>query len=423
MGGDQLVGTTTVTSGVTTLERSIANTYNPFRYRGYFYDVETGWYYLQSRYYNPTWGRFLNADGVAYLGVGDELLGYNLYAYCGNNPVMGYDPEGTIDWGKFLGGAELMAIGITAIAVAASVLTCGAAAPAMVAIAAVTITAGIATTVNGVAEVVESATDYNFVRDGMMGGNQEAYETYRDVTKIVAEIGTAITGSYIAAKGGNVCFVAGTPIAAEMGMIPIEDIAVGDMVWASNPETNETELKEVVRLFRNEADELVRVTVNGEEIVCTNEHPFYSPVKGWTAACQLRAGDVLVLLNGAYVVVEKVQHEILETPIAVYNFEVEGFHTYYVGNTSVLVHNKCGIDEFSTGRTKPRNISEQIAMKAAKADPSDGKIIMKELGDKRLDKAAVVKMSKHFKTFRGNFDIHYLWDRTKNVYFDFKFID
>ena len=48
---------------------------------------------------------------------------------------------------------------------------------------------------------------------------------------------------------------------------------------------------------RNGTDEWVHVTVNGEEIVCTNEHPFYSPVKGWTAACQLRAGDILVGLQ------------------------------------------------------------------------------------------------------------------------------
>ena len=59
------------------------------------------------------------------------------------------------------------------------------------------------------------------------------------------------------------------------------------------------------------------------------------------AACQLRAGDVLVMLNGEYVVVEQVQHELLESPVAVYNFEVEGFHTYYVGDTEVLVHNTC----------------------------------------------------------------------------------
>ena len=69
---------------------------------------------------------------------------------------------------------------------------------------------------------------------------------------------------------------------------------------------------------------------------------FYSPVKGWTDAVHLRAGDILVLVNGEYVVVEKVQHELLEAPIHVYNFNVAGFHTYYVTSAGVLVHNRCG---------------------------------------------------------------------------------
>ena len=67
--------------------------YNPFRYRGYYYDTETGWYYLQSRYYNPKWGRFLNADGL--ISTGQGLLGYNMYAYCNNCPIMYVDHTGT----------------------------------------------------------------------------------------------------------------------------------------------------------------------------------------------------------------------------------------------------------------------------------------------------------------------------------------
>ena len=70
--------------------------YNPFRYRGYYYDTETGLYYLQSRYYNPEWGRFLNADG--YVSTGTGLLGYNMFAYCNNNPVMFIDPSGDLLW-------------------------------------------------------------------------------------------------------------------------------------------------------------------------------------------------------------------------------------------------------------------------------------------------------------------------------------
>ena len=67
---------------------------NPFRYRGYYYDTETGLYYLKSRYYDPETGRFITIDDVSYLAP-DTINGLNLYAYCGNNPVMNVDPNGT----------------------------------------------------------------------------------------------------------------------------------------------------------------------------------------------------------------------------------------------------------------------------------------------------------------------------------------
>ena len=73
---------------------------NPFRYRGYYYDSETQFYYLNSRYYDPEVGRFINADGQ--LTTGSDLSGMNLFAYCGNNPVIRTDrPEkrgGTGHW-------------------------------------------------------------------------------------------------------------------------------------------------------------------------------------------------------------------------------------------------------------------------------------------------------------------------------------
>ncbi len=67
---------------------------NPFRYRGYYYDTETGLYYLQSRYYDPQVGRFLNADEPILLGANGGIMGYNMFAYCNNNPVHFYDPSG-----------------------------------------------------------------------------------------------------------------------------------------------------------------------------------------------------------------------------------------------------------------------------------------------------------------------------------------
>ena len=124
------------------------------------------------------------------------------------------------------------------------------------------------------------------------------------------------------------CFVAGTMIATEEGHLPIEDIKVGDHVWATDPETGVTDLKKVVNTFINETTAVTHVTINGEVITSTQTHPYYVVGQGWTLAGNLRAGDILVMLNGKKVVLELVQHEILETPVTTYNFEVADFHTY-----------------------------------------------------------------------------------------------
>ena len=76
---------------------SLANTVGanqPFRYRGYVYDEETGWYYLQSRYYDPTTCRFISADVL--LSTGQGLIGHNSFAYCLNDPTNMFDDGGTI---------------------------------------------------------------------------------------------------------------------------------------------------------------------------------------------------------------------------------------------------------------------------------------------------------------------------------------
>lgn len=72
---------------------------NPIRYRGYYYDVETGFYYLNSRYYDPAIGRFINADGVM-SGAGGAIQGNNMFAYCFNNPVNMLDADG--NWPEWM---------------------------------------------------------------------------------------------------------------------------------------------------------------------------------------------------------------------------------------------------------------------------------------------------------------------------------
>ena len=85
---------------------------NPFRYRGYYYDTESSLYYLNSRYYDPETGRFVNADDVGLLGANGDFAGYNLFNYCGNNPIARKDGNGFF-WNYVVGavvGAAISAI-------------------------------------------------------------------------------------------------------------------------------------------------------------------------------------------------------------------------------------------------------------------------------------------------------------------------
>ncbi len=67
---------------------------NPIRYRGYYYDTEISMYYLQSRYYDPAVGRFINADDTYYIGYTGTVLSYNIFTYCENNPIICTDDTG-----------------------------------------------------------------------------------------------------------------------------------------------------------------------------------------------------------------------------------------------------------------------------------------------------------------------------------------
>ncbi len=122
---------------------------NPFLYRTYYYDHEIGMYYLQSRYYDPTIGRFLNSDDSIFLGATENIASYNLFAYCENNSVMNSDPTGKIPlWVKIAIGI----VGITA-AVVATVATGGAALPALI----------------GVLKVVVGSMAINMAVSGLIG--------------------------------------------------------------------------------------------------------------------------------------------------------------------------------------------------------------------------------------------------------------
>ena len=312
---------------------------NPLRYRGYYYDNETGFYYLQSRYYDPANRRFMNADTYSTTDPGDAI-GCNMFAYCGNNPVMRNDYSGDAWWHWVVATVAVVGLAV------ASVVTCGGAAAA--AMTATALISGTCTTVPAAATIITGAAlgagvayAGSVVSAASSVKSTEEFAEYGKSALISTTAGAVVGAVAGAINAATSCFVAGTPVLTEDGDKPIEDVTVGDYVWAWDEATGTTELKQVVETYVNETSELTHIFVNGEEIVATPTHPFYCPVKGWTDAAHLRAGDILVLVNGEYVVVEKIQHELLENPVKVYNFQVQDYHTYYVAESGVLVHNTC----------------------------------------------------------------------------------
>jgi len=268
---------------------------------------------------------------------GSDIAETNLYSYCNNNPVNKADTTGLLsNWGKVAVG-----VGVIAAAAILTAATGGAGAGVLVAavhcVAAGALEGAVIGAVTGaVAGAVEGAVASRITNGNWSGAVDAAWDGMAS-----GFMWGSITGAITGALTSPYCFVAGTAVLTATGAVAIETIRAGDYVWAWDEETGQIALEEVLETYVNETDELIHVHVGGKEIVTTPGHPFYTPHKGWTKAADLRAGDILVLVNGEYVVVEKIQHELLEAPIPVYNFNVDGFHTYFVTSLGVLVHNSC----------------------------------------------------------------------------------
>ena len=158
--------------------------------------METGLFWLSSRYYSPELCRFISPDDVSYLDP-SSINGLNLYVYCGNDPINRYDPSGhSWEWSDFWQAVGYLVTGIGAIVAGALVIASGVATWPMLLVAGITIGAGALTTINGVAEVGDLAFDYNFMEDGLFGGNSSAYNTYASITGTIATVGSIVCGAW-----------------------------------------------------------------------------------------------------------------------------------------------------------------------------------------------------------------------------------
>jgi Pretoxin HINT domain/DNA/RNA non-specific endonuclease len=136
------------------------------------------------------------------------------------------------------------------------------------------------------------------------------------------------------------CFVAGTKIWTINGEKNIEDIKVGDWVLSDDPTTvGGVIYKQVLQTFNHDATTTIDIFIDGEKITTTEEHPFWVPDVGWVKAKDLNAGTHLQTKTESWLDIDKVDKHIELTKV--YNFEVEGFHTYFVSDLGFLVHNIC----------------------------------------------------------------------------------
>ena len=154
------------------------------------------------------------------------------------------------------------------------------------------------------------------------------------------QMGVSMLSSFSGAASQNMaCFIAGTMVLTATGLVAIEKLSAGDVVISTNPDTLETAGKTVLETYVRKVDKLVHLTINGEEIVTTDNHPFYVQGRGFINAGNLLVGDKLISVNGEDLFVEKHRVEEFDEPVDVYNFQVEDYHTYFVGESAVWVHN------------------------------------------------------------------------------------
>ena len=340
------------------LTSSTGDTENSYLYRGEQFDSFTGLYYLRARYMNPSTGTFITMD--EYAGSVFEPVSLHKYLYANANPVMNSDPTGYY-----------------------TLMDCQIATTISNTLNKMLVSNGMGI-LNGILEMfttilaggTQSEIQDSFLRgffNGfMMGGGYSAlsqlagcipllklmvaaYDGYMAIGNFmaageawqnedyVAAIYYAVSGAvglYYAGKTAmQTCFTGDTLVAAENGQKRIDEIEVGDKVWAFNVETGESELKTVTKVYVHSVDEILHLYTDEGDIDTTANHLFYVIGKGWVAAGDLAVGDEVYNLDETASAILGLEIEILDDPVLVYNLEVEDFHSFFVGCVPVLVHN------------------------------------------------------------------------------------
>ncbi|PXW14305.1 intein/intein [Chryseobacterium sp. CBTAP 102] len=162
------------------------------------------------------------------------------------------------------------------------------------------------------------------------------------------------------------CFISGTQVLTEDGYKNIEDIREGDLVWAYDEKTSDLKAKRVIKTYALNFSQIFKIYIGDEVIEATHEHPFFIGGK-WLNADQLKEGDYVTLYDNTTKRIDRINF-ISKGNFNVYNFEVEDYHSYFVGKNKILVHNgnPCAVSYGSNMLTKFKKHSAEIIGAARK---------------------------------------------------------
>ncbi|MEE1039005.1 MAG: polymorphic toxin-type HINT domain-containing protein [Eubacterium sp.] len=331
--------------------------YNEICYAGGIYDASTGIYYLNARYYDPENANFLSQD--SYRGEIGDPESLNYYAYCYGNPITYTDPSGHIP-----------VLVVVSVKVGARIIVKHVVKKAAKKYVKKTVKKSVKKYVKKTVKKTAKKTykkpkkskitkkkNNKTNKKSRAKSSTKKTNKKKNVSKAKKQ-----PQKEVQQRSNAGCFVAGTMISTDDGFMPIEEIKVGDRVWSEDTATGEKALKKVKKVFVREKDSIIRLSINGEVINTTDEHPFWIKDQGWIPAGSLNAGDLVKLQSGDYVPIEEYQVVILDEPIPVYNFHVEDYECYYVSEQNVLVHNNsCAQPNTKHGnqRIKERGFSQK----------------------------------------------------------------
>ena len=267
-------------------------------------------------------GRFISED--TYEGQVDNPLTLNLYTYVYNNPLKYTDPSGHCGTSSFNQASDCVVDFIPIVGGAKSLQEA-------------------VTGKNLITGDSLSTTDRVIGLAGVIPAGKLIAKGGKFVGKEASKAWKSIFGTGKKVNPCN-CFTAGTKVLTNEGEKNIEDIKVGDKVLAKDEFNPDGELayKEVTALYRNQRDDIIKLHVGEQIIETTDNHPFWVEGKGWVFADELQVGDKLQKADGSNLTIDKVEFVKLDEPVTVYNFTVADFHTYYVTNLGIWVHNtKC----------------------------------------------------------------------------------